>query len=559
MKNKYVYFIVGCLIVLGACKKSELNQLNPNQPSPAASLSVEGGIAAFGAGILQRLIYPVPNEGNSNLMAIAMTNHSIMGDEEFLAYGNFSFRWINQVYQTTLPGGTVVQNPFGVTQQVSLQGFNSRQAADRNAFLFEWTLGYFLISQANTMLNALNQPGVQLSGNAASRMATYKAWAYWWKGYSYSRIGSMYIAGVITNDPGLGNTSANFVDHNAIIAEANKNFDSCAAQLSTIPAGNPDPDYLSVMTSLVLSFNDNTVAHLITPTMWLHQLNTYKARNLLVNKKVSDMAAADWQNIITWCTNGLTSSDFYFKFGMTPDGSNDLTNGFLHPLALAGPNVQWTFVSERLVQDFKAGDARFTKNIEQLPVDPNTDPYYGLTAFSNLRSRGLQFGTRWAAIPIEDGGSWATGTNQGFVPIGCSYEENALMLAEAYINTGAIDQGLQYVDQVRSSQNAGLAAVSGTGLTLAQAKEELRIERRIGLYLKGDAFYDARRWGVTAPAASGGGRAGAIVYVPGNLVSSATDVALPCFMEYNYMDYWDVPQNELDFNTPATGSASVKN
>jgi hypothetical protein len=542
---------------LGACKKSELNQLNPNLPTPAASLAVEGGIAAFGAGILQRVIYPVPNEGNSNLMALAMTNHSIMGDEEFLPYGNFSFRWINQVYQVTLPSGKVVQNPFGVTQQVSLQGFNSRQAADRNAFLFEWTLGYFFISQANTMLNALNSPALKLSGNAASRMATYKAWAYWWKGYSYSRIGSMYIAGVITNDPGLGNTSSNFVDHNAIIAEANKNFDSCAAQLSTIAAG--DADYTAVITSLVLSFNDNK--DLMTPAMWLHQLNTYKARNLLVNKKTTQMTAADWGNIITWCTSGLASSDFYFKFGMTADGNNDLTNGFLHPLTLAGPNNQWTFVSERLVQDFKAGDARFTNNIEQLPVSPATDPYYQGSAFANIRSRGLQFGTRWAAIPIENGGSWATGTNQGFVPIGCSYEENALMLAEAYINTGAIDQGLQYVDQVRSFQSAGLAAVSGTGLTLAQAQEELRKERRIGLYLKGDAFYDARRWGVTAPAAAGGGRANAIVYVPGNLVSplpNAPDVALPCFMEYNYMDYWDVPQNELDFNTPATGSAAVK-
>jgi len=35
--------------------------------------------------------------------------------------------------------------------------------------------------------------------------------------------------------------------------------------------------------------------------------------------------------------------------------------------------------------------------------------------------------------------------------------------------------------------------------------------------------------------------------------------AVPCFMEYNYLDYWDVPQNELDFNAPASGSAPVKN
>ncbi|HVV06128.1 MAG TPA: hypothetical protein VHC96_17980 [Puia sp.] len=64
-----------------------------------------------------------------------------------------------------------------------------------------------------------------------------------------------------------------------------------------------------------------------------------------------------------------------------------------------------------------------------------------------------------------------------------------------------------------------------------RAIEEVSRERRIGLYLRGVAFYDARRWGVTEPVVSGGGRAGD----------------------------WDVPQNELDFNIPASGSAPTAN
>ncbi len=100
----------------------------------------------------------------------------------------------------------------------------------------------------------------------------------------------MYLSGIITNDPGTGTTNDNFVDHNAIITEANKNFDSCATQLSGIaPVG--DDDYDAVMTTLVLSFNDN--ADIVTPAMWLRQLNTYKARNLLVNTKAADMTTAD--------------------------------------------------------------------------------------------------------------------------------------------------------------------------------------------------------------------------------------------------------------------------
>src|SRR5439155_1319303 len=118
----------------------------------------------------------------------------------------------------------------------------------------------------------------------------------------------------------------------------------------------------------------------------------------------------------------------------------------------------------------------------------------------------------------EDGGLYATAANQGYVPWAVSYEENELMKAEALIRTNNIDAGLQFVDAERDFQNAGLAHVAGTGLTQAQAIEELRKERRVGLFLRGTAFYDARRWGVTEPASTGGGRAGAIVMVPGNLL-----------------------------------------
>ena len=49
--------------------------------------------------------------------------------------------------------------------------------------------------------------------------------------------------------------------------------------------------------------------------------------------------------------------------------------------------------------------------------------------------------------------------------------------------------------------------------------------------------------------------------VPGNMLvpAQANPAAVPCFMEYRYMDYWDVPHNELDFNTPGPTSAPVKN
>jgi hypothetical protein len=295
--------------------------------------------------------------------------------------------------------------------------------------------------------------------------------------------------------------------------------------------------------------------------MWKRQINTYKARNLLANKKLASMAAADWNTIITLCNDGIKSTDNIFNFGMAKDGNNDLSNSFFHPLAFAGPNSQWTFVSERLVQEFKSGDDRFTRGIIQLPAPPTKDPTYGISAFANLRTRGFQFGTRWAATPIEDGGLYASGSeNKGFSPFACTYEENALMLAEAMINTNQIEAGLGYVDAVRTFQGAALPATVGTSLGLADAKEELRRERRIALFLKGVSFYDARRLGIFAPVSAGGGRPGGIVYVPKDALGTGTPAqAVPCLMNYSYMDYWDVPQNELELNAPSSGSAPVKN
>ena len=136
---------------------------------------------------------------------------------------------------------------------------------------------------------------------------------------------------------------------------------------------------------------------------------------------------------------------------------------------------------------------------------------------------------------------------------GSTFEENALMKAEALINTGQVNQGLALVDAVRTALGAGLAAVANTGLTQAQAQEELRRERRIALAFRGLSFYDARRYKISEPAAAGGGRAGCVV------VSNAGTLNTNATIEYGYLDYWDVPDNELAYNPAASGSAPTKN
>lgn len=565
MKKLLVFAALACLATT-ACKKSILEQINPNQPTTLA-LNTEGGVTAFALGIWEKWLIDIPNSGHDNVMVVAWTQHSILGDEIFCPFGNYGFRWTGQVYSITLPNGRVVLNPNSVDQKASLQALNSRGALDRNAFQYEWSVDYLVLGQANLLRQALDNPTLTFSGGAAAaatKKNTLLAWAYWWRGYSYSRLGSLYLSAVINNinNPLNGTTTDHFVDHNAIIAEANKNFDSCSTILATLSA---DDEYHSMMNAIIPTVFRNAPATNdfkngdIEPDMWLRQINTYKARNLMANKKVNAMTAADWAQIATLTSQGLQQSDNVFLYALDPNLINDLNGQFQgngSPYTFMGDANQFTYVSERLIQDFKPGDQRFTTGFYGIDTAAG-DPF-----IVNVRGRGIQFGTRYLPNSIENGGLYATNNNSGTINIACTWDENALMAAEASIRTGNIEAGLQLIDAVRQAQNAGLAPVAGTGLTLAQALEELRRERRIGLFMRGVAFYDARRWGILDPVSQGGGRNGAIVLVPATLLGlPATEPpqAVPCQMDYRYMNYWDVPQNELDFNMPGVGSSQVRN
>ena len=551
MKRILIAFSLLSVFAFSSCKKESLNIINPNEPTLAA-LNSETGITNFALGIINKQLGNVINAGTVNLFFIGYLHHSCMGDEYMMPYGNWGVRWSNQVFSVKPPSAAApIVNPFGVTQYQSLLGFNSRPAGDRNAFLYEWFWAYNYIATSNTLLSAVQSPDLALSGDAATKKALLKAWALWWKGYAYSRVGSMYLAGLKVDQ--AGSTNPDYVTNVQMITEANRILDECATTLGGITANS---DYNDLFMKITPSFNFDSdapnAAEVVTPAQWIRTINTIKARNLLVNKKTADMTAADWNAILALTNNGVQATDNVFKWGMTADGVNDVSANFYHPMAIIGTNNEFAFVSERLMQEFKTGDNR----LNNFTLRDLADRYP-----PNIRSRGLQFGTRWAVNNIEDGGKYATNNNEGLVKFAGSYEENELTKAECLINTGNIVGGLAIVDAIRRYQNAGLPAVAGAGLTLAEAKEELRRERRVALFQRGTSFYDARRWGVTKPVAQGGGRADGSVYLPTSLLGGGATVpdVRPCLMDYSYVDYFDVPANELDFNAPSAISAPVKN
>ncbi|HXB43845.1 MAG TPA: hypothetical protein VNV85_07300, partial [Puia sp.] len=429
MKKSFIIFFIFLAVVFGSCKKSTLQLPNPNQPTPG-SLSTEAGAESFAMGIFSKWLANVPGEGNSNIFELMLMAHSNMGDEDFCPWANWGMRYPANVNQIILPPpyNTVVPNPSGLDQQGALVAHNSRQAGEQNALQYEWDVCYFMNAQCNLLLNALSTNNIAFSGDAATKKQLLTAWAYWWKGYIYSRLGSVYISGVINNDPANGITNGNFVSHDTITNEGNANFDKAATILNSLVENG---DYDFVFQKIVPSFNNSS--NIITPAMWVRQINSYKARNYLVNKKVAAMTASDWTQVLSFANNGMVQGDFSFMFGMAPGATNDLSANFYHPYAFHSLGNGFAWVSERLIQEYKSGDARFTKNFELQPGGPVV----------NVRNRGIQFGTRYNVIDIENGGSYATDNSVGAVSISTTWEENVLMIAEAKIRSGQdIDGGL---------------------------------------------------------------------------------------------------------------------
>lgn len=558
---KYSIIVAAFMSTIVSCKK-DLSVNNTNEPSLDV-LNSETGVINYAAGGIfiagfgdetHNYVQTVNDQLGMGFMMLVIGTHEALGDNIYIPWGNNSFKFNDNPQFWKLDNETVIQNPIGQGQIKELRLRNDRAYAASNAFLPEWTYMYFLNNSTNVLLSKLD--ATNFSGDAATKKKVLQAWGLFWKGYAYSRIGSMYTAGVITDLP--NQTNGNFVDHVAIIAEANKNLDKAATILRTLNSGGA---YDQILGSIIPAYVQVGKGQIPSPGMWLHSINTLKARNLLVNKKAADMMAADWSAVLALANTGIQAADNVFMIRTFPDNQKCIVDkdgnlgGSTANVYTATENGSTFFASERMIQDFKSGDKRFVNN-------------FGVRAspIVNKRGRGLSFGTRYYLQAFNGSDLGLSGVikycdlvpgNQDYYLAG-TWEENELMIAEALINTGAINTGLSHIDAVRDAQGAGIAPVSGTDLNLAQAKEELRRERRIGLYLRGLAFYDARRWGVIDDVSKGGGRSGAVVLSNGpSNTGGGTKVNTNCFINYNYLNYWDVPKNELEFNAPLAGSAPV--
>jgi len=565
IKILYLGFFAALVMFSTSCQK-ELEVGNPNAPTLVGNVTEENGLTKLAQGgiYLNGLSYGDGWLGDS-YFSLPRGYHEEMGD--IIGGGEGSN---NQI--TTIPSpewiklngsastaATTLTNPS--PNPAIIRAYNSRAATAQgnNALMYEWMNMYAMQQACNNVIALADK--VTYTGDKATKIATIKAWAYFWKGWAYAQIGTMYIAGIVTDT--AGQTSNTYVSHDAIIARSNYYYDLA---VTTLGSASNTADYTATLGKLIPESSQVGNGQVMTKEMWARNVNTLKARNILLNKMstfvngvagvtisknsfTGVMTTADWNSVLTLTANGVKSTD-YVLTGRTSDLNSwfGVNGGTAAALATNRASSGTFKISERFVQDFADGDKRKESNFKT---------GYQFT-------QGLSFGTRWSLNPnwqttdLPGGGTIAGVYSYGTKNVGkyeliiaASYEENAMMQAEANIQLGNIATGLGFIDAVRTYQGAGLAAATAT--TKADALTLLTKERRVALAFRGLSFYDARRWGWTYPVANGGGRYGCTVFDVKEVVWTNA------IMNYNYMDYWDVPGDEFELNAPSAASAPIKN
>jgi hypothetical protein len=520
--------------------KDQLDVQNPNQPTPATASS-EAGIIALAQGSVYKNGFTSAGNKYYDGVVGAFYNgvvgiHELMGDVVAAEAANTYMNNLSAPDMVTLDNGTQVPNPNNpAVQKTLLRAINTNAQQGGNPGFHEWALMYQLNNACNTILDAVDK--TTFTGDATAKKNAIKAWAYLWKGLAYSRLGSIYYAGLIVNTPSVTNNT--YVTKEALIAEATSNFDKAA---TAVTASGSASDFTDIITALIPDFFQTSKGEVPTSAQWIKNINTMKARNILVNNSTATMTAAQWDAILTLANAGVGASDPVFAGNTNANGDIFSASGYSVGARAVGSNASGgTFkISERLIQDFNTGDRRLAQNFKVYA-----------TWIGNA-DRGNAFNTRYA---IKDGGNGLAGVytyvnrtagNAEIFLLG-SYEENELMKAEAKLWKGDVAGAAASINAVRNYQGAGIAAITSTNA--AVVKEELRKERRVALAFRGLSFYDARRWGVLD-----NGRTGAVV-----ISKDGSSISTNATIKYGYLDYWDVPDNELANNPAGAGSATTKN
>ena len=219
MKQFRLLFLTAVFLGAVTSCQDQLDITNPNEPT-TATLKDEKGFVKFAMGgvYINGFVDIKTTIFADGVLGAFWANgfHDIMADNLGAEAANCFMNQIGAPRYVVLDNGSQVDNPNAPKDQtVMLTQNNQNATAGQNPLFYEWAYMYALNRVGNYIL--LNVDGVEFSGDAATKIATLKAWAYWWKGFAYSRIGSLYYAGLINNDA-LG-TNPDYKTSAEILAE----------------------------------------------------------------------------------------------------------------------------------------------------------------------------------------------------------------------------------------------------------------------------------------------------------------------------------------------------
>jgi hypothetical protein len=211
-------------------------------------------------------------------------------------------------------------------------------------------------------------------------------------------------------------------------------------------------------------------------TLWIQAAHTLKARFLLHTVEADANKAAVYGNVITEATAGISS----------PAG--DLLA--YHSAAVTERNIWFQFQSTTFGQDLVAGKALV--DIMKGRNDPRLPQYFGKNALGGYGGEDVNVAQPGNTVsPLAGSGRMTDGSfRQPLV----TYQENELILAEAYNQTGNDPVALTHLNNARAVP--GLVALAG--ITGAALTDSIMIEKYVTLFQNIEAWSDYRRMCIPA-------------------------------------------------------------
>ncbi len=206
-------------------------------------------------------------------------------------------------------------------------------------------------------------------------------------------------------------------------------------------------------------------------TLWIRAAHTLKARFLLHTVEASATKAAVYANVITEANSGISST------------AGDLLA--YHSTAVTERNIWYQFQSTTFGQDLVAGKA--LADIMNARSDPRRPQYFGLNGLGGYGGEDVNVAQPGNTVsPLAGAGRMTDGSfRQPLV----TYQENELILAEAYNQTGSDPLALTHLNNARAVP--GLTAL--VGITGAALTDSIMIEKYVTLFQNIEVWNDYRR------------------------------------------------------------------